>query len=327
MLFPTNNWEEMTPDEQNYFSDMPEKDLKARWKTEQGQEIIKKIKEINLQYGSHKEYKGFIGTIKSSYSKKPAKVDLRGINFSGYSNLINDECYRFDFSNCSLKHSDFSRTNFTASTFKNSDFLYSDFNSSVLYLCDFSSTNLTFTNFDNCNLEEADFRSSWLTSISLIRTDLGFIKFDNKTDFYNIDVQNVDGASNPIFLSFIRRKQYLKHFKNTNKANKIIYYIWLAISDCGQSFFRWTFVSFCICILFGFIYSSIPEYFIITNNRIPTDFTFYYYSVVTFTTLGFGDIVPKDILSEIIVTIEVIIGYIMLGGLISIFATKFIPKS
>ena len=69
-----------------------------------------------------------------------------------------------------------------------------------------------------------------------------------------------------------------------------------------------------------------PEYFIVANERIPTWFTFYYYSIVTFTTLGFGDIVPKNILAEILVTIEVILGYIMLGGLISIFATKFIPK-
>lgn len=205
--------------------------------------------------------------------------------------------------------------------------MYCDFSSSTLDQCDFSSANLTLTNFDKCNLEEADFRSSWISSISLAGTDLGFIKYNNKTDFYNVDVQNIDGASNPLFLSFIRRNQYLKNFKNANKTNAIVYYIWLAISDCGQSFFRWTFASICICLLFGVIYTSIPEYFIIANNRTPTNFTFYYYSVVTFATLGFGDIVPKNILSEIIVTIEVVIGYIMLGGLISIFATKFIPKS
>ncbi|WP_041279584.1 ion channel [Desulfobacula toluolica] len=74
------------------------------------------------------------------------------------------------------------------------------------------------------------------------------------------------------------------------------------------------------------LYSYFPELFTIANDRPPTKFTYYYYSIVTFTTLGFGDIVPNDIKSEIIITIEVILGYIMLGGLISIFATKFIPK-
>jgi hypothetical protein len=78
--------------------------------------------------------------------------------------------------------------------------------------------------------------------------------------------------------------------------------------------------------MFGSIYSRFSESFFIANNRNATDFTFYYYSVVTFTTLGFGDVVPKDLWAEIAVTAEVITGYIMLGGLISIFATKFIPK-
>ena len=47
-----------------------------------------------------------------------------------------------------------------------------------------------------------------------------------------------------------------------------------------------------------------------------------YYSVVTFTTLGFGDISPKTIPAAMWVMAEVIIGYVMLGGLISIFANK-----
>jgi hypothetical protein len=106
----------------------------------------------------------------------------------------------------------------------------------------------------------------------------------------------------------------------------VLYYVWLAISDCGQSLFRWSAVSLMICLLFGYIYSNFPSSFFLANNRSPTGFSFYYYSVVTFTTLGFGDIVPIDLWAEIAVTLQVIMGYIMLGGLISIFATKFIPK-
>lgn len=92
-----HNWEEMTPEQQSGFWGMPEKELRERWNTDQGQEIIKKIIGINLKYGNHTEYKEFIGTVKSSYSKKPAQIDLRGINFSGYSNLINNEYFGFDF--------------------------------------------------------------------------------------------------------------------------------------------------------------------------------------------------------------------------------------
>ena len=61
-------------------------------------------------------------------------------------------------------------------------------------------------------------------------------------------------------------------------------------------------------------------------------FTMLYYSVVTFTTLGFGwiwrDITPQTTGATIVVMIEVIIiGYVMFGGLISIFATKIARRT
>lgn len=326
MKFPIKSWEEMNSEDQDIFRKMSEEELVTRWDTDQGREIKNKIIKINFSYGSSEDYKSFIGTVKTSWGKSKPKIDLRGINFSEFSNLKNDEIFSFDFSNCALTYSDFSGSEFTSSNFKNSNILYSDFSNSIFNECDFSHTNLTLTNFDNSSLEESDFRSSWLSSISLNGVNLGFIKFDKKTDFQNIDVSKVEGSSNPLFLSFIRRKHYLKHFKTQSTGNKIIYYLWLFISDCGQSFVRWTIVSLIICLLFGFIYSHIPESFILSDGRIRSAFSFYYYSVVTFTTLGFGDIVPNNMWSEIVVTIEVILGYIMLGGLISIFATKFIPK-
>lgn len=52
-----------------------------------------------------------------------------------------------------------------------------------------------------------------------------------------------------------------------------------------------------------------------------------YYSIVTFSTLGFGDISPISLESKHWVMIEVTTGYIMLGGLISIFANKLARRS
>ena len=52
-----------------------------------------------------------------------------------------------------------------------------------------------------------------------------------------------------------------------------------------------------------------------------------YYSVVTFTTLGFGDIVPLTNGARLAVGAEVVCGYVMLGGLISIFANKLARRS
>ncbi len=65
----------------------------------------------------------------------------------------------------------------------------------------------------------------------------------------------------------------------------------------------------------------------VSPERIPNFWTYLYFSVVTFTTLGFGDVIPLNNLSERWVMVEVILGYVMLGGLISIFANKLARRS
>ena len=51
-------------------------------------------------------------------------------------------------------------------------------------------------------------------------------------------------------------------------------------------------------------------------------YTPFYYSIVTYTTLGFGDVTPRTVGGMVVVTIEVILGYVTLGLLISILANK-----
>ena len=56
-------------------------------------------------------------------------------------------------------------------------------------------------------------------------------------------------------------------------------------------------------------------------------FTPFYYSIVTYTTLGFGDVTPKHWFGELVVTLEVIFGYLTLGLLVSILANKVARRS
>ncbi len=122
---------------------------------------------------------------------------------------------------------------------------------------------------------------------------------------------------------------YLDDFKNNHP---ITYKLWNISSKCGQSIFIWILWS-----LFFALYFAINFYLI--DYAFPTAFyfneaiqerslwSFLYYSVVTFTTLGFGDIIPTIEWVQRWVMGEVIMGYIMLGGLISIFATKLARRS
>ncbi len=55
----------------------------------------------------------------------------------------------------------------------------------------------------------------------------------------------------------------------------------------------------------------------------------FYYSILTFSNLGFGGLAPNADCwwVQAIAALEVIAGYVMLAGLISIFAMKFARRS
>lgn len=326
-LIPTQNWETMTDAEQKFYRSLPEEKLISRWKTKKGKKIIENIISINLKHGESDKYKEFIGTIKTDFAKKKkAKYDLRGISFKYFNNLSGNEIFGFDFSNCSLQFSNFEHSRFSSSSFKYSDILYCNLSHSIFDLCDFSNTNITLSNCSESTFEFSNFKDCWMSNANFKNSDLGYVQFNKKTTFYNLNIDCFEGTTNPLFINHIKRNHYLNHFKEHNRTNAFIYYIWLLASDCGNSFIRWLLTSSIIIIFFGKIFSLIDYKFMITSNRLPTSFTYYYYSIVTFTTLGYGYITPKTISSEILVSIEVILGYLMLGGLISIFANKFIPK-
>ena len=100
-----------------------------------------------------------------------------------------------------------------------------------------------------------------------------------------------------------------------------IFWLW-SLLDYGRSLVRTALGALAAAIGFGFIYRTWPG---MLYHEYPTPdnwFTPFYYSIVTYTTLGFGDVIPKTLAGQIVVTIEVICGYLTLGLLISILANK-----
>ncbi|MBE1427447.1 hypothetical protein H4684_004144, partial [Desulfomicrobium macestii] len=113
---------------------------------------------------------------------------------------------------------------------------------------------------------------------------------------------------------------------------RLTYKMWYYCSDCGQSMFFWGILSLILAFAFGILYYSIGgsnfnTAFLKGNDGNPGFWALQYYSIVTFTTLGFGDIVPKTGVAAFLVTLEVITGYIMLGGLIAIFANRLAKRN
>ena len=94
-------------------------------------------------------------------------------------------------------------------------------------------------------------------------------------------------------------------------------------TDYGRSIQRWLLwvlgVIFCFALLF-YLNTGIIQF---SNGNDVTQFIdSLYFSVVTFTTLGYGDITAVTTIGKLLVLIEVMFGYLMGGLLVAILAKK-----
>jgi uncharacterized protein YjbI with pentapeptide repeats len=191
---------------------------------------------------------------------------------------------------------------------------------------------LSDAKFHKAQLPSADLRGAILNTANFDGANVEGVKYDRTGKYRGIRVESCYGS--PQFKRHAQDHDWLEEFLDTRKTwwQKRWAWFWKVSSDYGRSFGRWAFLSSLFAVLFGCLFyilgpgafdvAHLPEY--------PSPWglvSMIYYSVVTFTTLGFGDIVPKTIPAAILVMAEVILGYIMLGGLISILANKLARRS
>jgi len=98
------------------------------------------------------------------------------------------------------------------------------------------------------------------------------------------------------------------------------------VIDYGRSLLRVAAISCGLAAAYGAIYRIFPH-FLDYRDSANTWFTPYYFSIVTYTTLGFGDVRPATLIGEIIVSSEVILGYTTLGLLLSVLAQNIARRS
>ncbi len=133
-----------------------------------------------------------------------------------------------------------------------------------------------------------------------------------------VDIRDVDFTGAYMARRAIMDENYLHEFRTMSRRNALIYRIWSLTSDCGRSLGRWGLLIVAQIVLFAVAYSFVDlDYGDHGSTIAPL-----YFSVVTMTTLGFGDVLPGSTAATVLVMIEVLTGYVMLGGLLSIFATR-----
>ena len=103
----------------------------------------------------------------------------------------------------------------------------------------------------------------------------------------------------------------------------MIYYLWWITSDCGRSITRWCALVMILALGFAWLYTLVGVDF----GDYQTSLSPLYYSIVTLTSLGYGDVVPTSIAGQLLAMLEVILGYVMLGGLLALFTNKIARRA
>ena len=280
------------------------------------------------------EHTDIMGADLSRSNLTKAKLNLSNLNFVNFSKayLSGTELIgaKIELSNLTNVH--LSQANLAKADLSRADLTGANVTKAII-----KRTNLKNANLYRAKLVEANLKWADLRGANLKNTNVTKIKYSRWGKYFGIRLDGCHGS--PRFVRFAKDQEFIEEFRSKRWRFWLLYLPWLIFADCGRSFSLWAGWSVFFAFLFGFAFGNsdllpwIPDTWrplveLSTGYaRQSTWFTPYYFSIVTFTTLGFGDVTPQNLAGEIWITLEVILGYIMLGGLISILAHKLARRS
>ncbi len=169
------------------------------------------------------------------------------------------------------------------------------------------------TRVDGACFREADLRASRVQRMR------GF----ERASFIEADIRDVHFGGAYMLRRHIMDEDFLYELQRRSRWHRAVHWLWWLSSDCGRSALRWSLWTALITVGYGFLYRTVS----IDYGEHETWLSPFYFSLVTLTTLGYGDVLPASLWGQIVAMSEVVVGYLMLGGLISIFATKMARRA
>ncbi|NJM76289.1 MAG: hypothetical protein HC852_11475 [Acaryochloridaceae cyanobacterium RU_4_10] len=267
-------------------------------------------------------------------------VHLEGVNFSR-ANLSRADLSRADLKFANLRFADLCGTNLSGANLRfaklyNADLSAVNLSGAHLIEADFRSANLSCADLSEATLSGANLSDADLSWANLTDSSISGVKWNpRKMRGKYMGIRGIDSSyGNALFKRAAADQDYLDTLENhwKGKWQTYLFKLW-GLIDYGRSMERVVAIACIIMIIFGLTYSIFPG--LLGLDCVPgaqgcnrhSLFTPFYFSIVTFTTLGFGDITPKTFVGELIVSLEVILGYAVLGLLISVLADKVVRRS
>lgn len=303
---------------------------------EQINETIIDFNTFTFNYkGQHHSLIDFVRSFGSKTSQIYGQHDLRGIDLSNMS------IHKCTILNCVFAIANFSNSSIFQTTFNNCSFGKVNFDNAWLGAIVYDS-NTGFGNISikNTRLDGIDLRGfTTPRNIKIIgywQLIIGFFmglffptvtnscldREKNHTVFLGLNTKNNTEKENIEFISYVDWFQYvtnkIENIRDENIVNKIQFFLALATTKYWSSYVVLGFFSIMINFVYAFIYYALRNSFL--NIKDFGDCL--YFSIVTFTTLGFGDITPVKHIAQFVVISEVIIGYMVLGVFVFLLSKK-----
>lgn len=194
------------------------------------------------------------------------------------------------------------------------------------------------------HLQDADLRLAHLEGAKCVMavvdgsTFLWECKVDRDTDFTGVglDSARIDPARKQLLQYNIRRINWERWYKKNRLWQWPIRMFWW-VSDYGRSTGRVLFTFFSLALLFAAIYYTcglasppgiVSNLFEDAQGPVPgwlVPFRALYFSIVTMTTLGFGDMYAEtgSLWGHLLLTVQVLLGYCLLAALVTRLAILF----
>jgi len=265
---------------------------------------------------------------------------LSGADLSG-AKMAGAALYKADLSGASLMGADLTgadlrEANLSGADLRGADLTESQIEDSDLRAVNLSEAKLTGTTLSRSNLTGANLCHSDLTRAELIGLQYGSFR---SLKGHCRGIRGLDSCfGNALFVRDAKDQDYLDSLEHDISQTASPWYrrwrsFWFkawGLIDYGRSLARAGLYALLMASTFAVIYFLDMVFawgLIDYSSSAQSWFSPFYYSIVTYSTLGFGDITPSHWVGEIIVVTEVLLGYVTLGLLLSILATKVARRS
>jgi hypothetical protein len=273
------------------------------------------------------------GTTLSDANLKMA--DLSGADLSAVV-IERADLYKADLTGAFLIGADLTGAYLAETSLREADLRGASLRDADLTESDLSSANvdeadLTAANLTRATIRRTSFRGAELTAANLLDVEYG--SYHDLTGLYS-GVRGLDASyGNALFVRDAKDQDYLDTLSRRidqipsarhRRLRRGLFRAWGWI-DYGRSLAKPAAYAIVLALAYGVLYlldQRLDWGLLDFSTSADGWLTPFYFSIVTYTTLGFGDVTPGNWIGEIVVISEVLLGYVTLGLLLAILANK-----